>query len=495
MNKKRLIIFFCLFFIMTGGTLLNAQVSIGGSTPQPPQPFSVLELISTPTVSVGGLRLPQLNEADKASIKTALTGNDKSKGLLIYNSEKEQIEYWDGSQWVAMGSDVTLPWQISESTELSNSVSVGDKIYHLGPVTIGSDGASDPSAALNVIATNKGVLFPRVALLSTTDQTTVPSPTPGLLVYNTGKGGLTYTGYVFWNETEWVSLTSGSLAEGTIGAITCNGISITPPTYTADTEYMGTMSVPYTGSNGGVYPAMTLGPVNGLTATLASGNFTPGAGTLSFAVTGTPTVTSPETTTFSLNVGGRTCDAVIGAGDGIAPGDMVFYASNEFSATVGTGNIMTGTNPVGWMSTYVTDLPVIGGKLRLDGYFSGTTQTGSGGTPFNPRLVNITSSPVKLWFSAMSTVDNFNGNNVVIAAGSYLSLDNSLYYTAAPNQTITNPGTAISTAQNNTEVLTLDLQLDQKWYRVYYFPIIDNKDQTTVAGMTRKVYLSIQRLY
>ena len=47
-------------------------------------------------------------------------------------------------------------------------------------------GTSTPnaSAALDVTATNKGLLPPRVALTSTTDATTIASPAAGLLVYN-----------------------------------------------------------------------------------------------------------------------------------------------------------------------------------------------------------------------------------------------------------------------------------------------------------------------
>ena len=515
MNRKRLIYFFCLFSVMAGGAHLNAQVSIGGESPQVPQPFSILELVSTPTISIGGLRLPQLTEGDKAAIQSKLEGNDKSKGLLIYNSDKSRIEYWDGTQWVTSGSTVTLPWQVSASTAPSDSVSVSDDIYHLGSVTLGSSVAPDPTAALNVIATNKGVLFPRVALSSTTDSTTIPSPTKGLLLFNTGEGGLAYTGYVFWDGAEWVSLTSGSLAPGTIGAITCNGVSITPSTYTAGTPYTGTMSVPYTGSNGGVYPAMTLGPVNGLTATLVSGNFTPGAGTLSFAITGTPTVTTPETTTFSLNIGGQTCDAVVGAGDGIAPGDLVFYQTGPVAGNVGSDG-ENGNAPTSWLSNYIKDLPVVGGKLRLDGYFDSPVG-GSGTVSFNPRLVNISASNVKFWFSAMTTVDRYNAANLVLAPNSWVDLDNGIYSTWGANSvtsTATNPSVTPAVAPNgvgvgsnadasllgnaNGEVVTLDLSLDNKWYRIYYYMVVDNQDITPVgvpANCVRRLYLSIQRLY
>ncbi len=53
---------------------------------------------------------------------------------------------------------------------------------------------------LNVdnLASNKkkGFLAPKVALTSSMDQLTIPSPTKGLLVYNLGTAGLTVEGYL-----------------------------------------------------------------------------------------------------------------------------------------------------------------------------------------------------------------------------------------------------------------------------------------------------------
>ena len=48
---------------------------------------------------------------------------------------------------------------------------------------------ADPSAALDVKATNQGVLIPRVALTATNAATPVISPATSLLVYNTATAG------------------------------------------------------------------------------------------------------------------------------------------------------------------------------------------------------------------------------------------------------------------------------------------------------------------
>jgi hypothetical protein len=293
----------------------------------------------------------------------------------------------------------------------------------------------------------------------------------GMLVYNSGT--VLTKGYCYWSGTEWRSLTNSSLAQGTLGAIQCNAVSINPESYTAGKAYSGTMSVPYTGSNGGVYSAQTIGPVNGLTATLVAGNFTLGSGTLLYAVTGTPTVTSPTTTTFPISIGGKTCSAVVGFGTGIAPGDLVYYKTS-ISASVG-GNVL--------LSSLVNDLPVLGGKLMLDALLSSTA--------------NGANTAVKFWYSAMSTVNNYNASNYLLASGSYVKLDDGIYCGYGYNDIAgtSSPRIAGIGEGGHNEVLTADVVLDDKWYRINFFPTVDNKNTSSNADNTREIYLSIQRLY
>ncbi|MCF0060527.1 hypothetical protein MUK70_14885 [Dyadobacter chenwenxiniae] len=55
----------------------------------------------------------------------------------------------------------------------------------------------NPSAALDIHATNKGVLLPRVFLQSTTDAGAVANPEHGLLIFNTNPGLPDKTGFYF----------------------------------------------------------------------------------------------------------------------------------------------------------------------------------------------------------------------------------------------------------------------------------------------------------
>lgn len=72
----------------------------------------------------------------------------------------------------------------------------------------------DQSAILDVKSINKGFLPPRIALNSTTDIVTIPSPATGLFVYNTGAGTLTTKGYYYWDGAKWTRL---SIADGSGG--------------------------------------------------------------------------------------------------------------------------------------------------------------------------------------------------------------------------------------------------------------------------------------
>jgi hypothetical protein len=363
-----------------------------------------------------------------------------------------------------------------------------------GKVGIGSAPAA-ASAVLEVTSTNKGVLLPRVALASATDKTTIANPETGLLVYNTGTAALKTTGYLYWNGTDWRTLGGTSVVAGSVGAIPCSGATLVPGSYTSGIAYGGILNVPYTGGNGGTYAAQSIGPVNGLTATLPAGNFATGAGTLTYTVTGTPTETSPTPTTFGINIGGKSCSAVVGEGDGISPGDLVFYrTSAEIPASAGGGG-NDGTTAGNWLNAYQSNLPILGGKLRLDGYFSAAVTT-AGTISFNPRLVNVSSSPVRFFFSSMTTSDHFNTANIVLATNGWVNLDNGVWNGYGLNDILSSPrSTAINVGQQNTEVITVDLSLDEKWYRIYYYPIVDNMNTTGTSDDMRKIYLSIQRLY
>ena len=88
------------------------------------------------------------------------------------------------------------------------------------------------SSALDVTATNKGLLVPRVALTGSTDTATIASPATSLLVYNTATAGTSpnnvIPGYYYYTGTKWERLTNGGAnSVGAFTTATANGATIT----------------------------------------------------------------------------------------------------------------------------------------------------------------------------------------------------------------------------------------------------------------------------
>lgn len=72
----------------------------------------------------------------------------------------------------------------------------------------------DPSSVVDMVANDKGVLLPRVALTEITDATTVPSPADYLTVMNTATAGTgtdaVSPGYYYWLNNQWNAVSASS---------------------------------------------------------------------------------------------------------------------------------------------------------------------------------------------------------------------------------------------------------------------------------------------
>jgi len=79
---------------------VNAQVTIGNQAA--PHSFSLLELSTQKQKS--GLRLPQLTTVKRDSIASTLdftSHPNDAKGLVIYNTDTQCLQYWNGTKWVS----------------------------------------------------------------------------------------------------------------------------------------------------------------------------------------------------------------------------------------------------------------------------------------------------------------------------------------------------------------------------------------------------------
>ena len=169
--------------------------------------------------------------------------------------------------------------------------------------------------------------------------------------------------------------------------------------------------------------------------------------------------------------------------DDIVIGELVYY-HGSIPATTSGANILA--------STYLSDIPVLGGVLRLDAQFDGNSSGSGAVTTFNPRLYNISSRDIKIWVSEMSTHtgDSDNGN-IKLSPGDFRQFDDGVYL-----------------SQSHNETVTFDITMQEpepRWYRVYYAFRVDNKSSAgssnattsdaNTADNTRELFLSVQRLY
>ncbi len=103
-------------------------------------------------------------------------------------------------------------------------------------IAINTDGSQpNTSAILDIKNANKGLLIPRVNLVSETDATTIPSPVVSLLIYNTNAALPDGAGFYFWNANgKWSKLaTVNSLNNVSWGV---SGNNATDP----NTNFIGT---------------------------------------------------------------------------------------------------------------------------------------------------------------------------------------------------------------------------------------------------------------
>ena len=91
-------------------------------------------------------------------------------------------------------------------------------------IAINTDGSQpNASAMLDIKNANKGLLIPRVSLVSETDAATIPSPVLSLLVFNTNAALPDGVGFYFWNgNNKWSKLATLSALNNTSWGLSGN---------------------------------------------------------------------------------------------------------------------------------------------------------------------------------------------------------------------------------------------------------------------------------
>ena len=182
------------------------------------------------------------------------------------------------------------------------------------------------------------------------------------------------------------------------------------------------VSVPYTGGNGGNYAAISISSttVTGLTATAAAGNVANGNGNLVLTISGTPA--GNGTASFALSLGGQSCSFTVPVASPTPPAPTLSFCT-------GTGELnhaqRVGTYTIGGNSVTVTSTTT--GSISTNSYTTCGLTTKSGGTEManNSTLTLNFSRPVSniqirvedLDINETLTVTTSNGNPTITKFG------------------------------------------------------------------------------
>jgi len=129
-----------LITILFSTSPLKAQVTIGKDSI--PHNFSILELRTDN--KKGGLRLPQLTTMQRENLITGLSSSDATaaKGLVVYDTELNCLEFWNGSGWISLCYDTQpviactpAPSEISGPSTIGSSITETYSINSMSDVT------------------------------------------------------------------------------------------------------------------------------------------------------------------------------------------------------------------------------------------------------------------------------------------------------------------------------------------------------------------------
>lgn len=241
------------------------------------------------------------------------TPNGAFGGNLTFYDNQASVSFTGTTTMTATGLSVRCILHVPEGTVNSlNCSSVTN-----GGTLIAGNSASGVSSTVPYTGGNGGVHYGQsVTSIGVTGLTATVS---GGFLAN-GSGSLTYiiSGTPSDSGTARFNLAIGGqgcilyrevdLPPGSITSLNCNIGPFNSGILKAGITASGVSTlIQYTGGIAGSHNGQTVNStgVTGLTATLLEGNFSNGAGWLTYTITGTPSV--PGTANFALNIGGQSC--------------------------------------------------------------------------------------------------------------------------------------------------------------------------------------------
>lgn len=326
-------------------TALSAQTVIGGDTIDL---SAMLDIQGTDK----GILLPRLSNAQRNAIAAP------AKGLLLFNTEENCIQintgtpllplwkclgeglpaagnqpgnilYWNGSGWVRLapglpGQQLSLSLQGSPvwtgaTFPVVNTLPINSVTHQF----VGEGPVFQAVVGGNVSADGGGPLLGKGVVCSTDDNPTFSNASKFLNVLGLSGVGM-YTGSIddllpgtTYKCRAYALNSAGTVygeqqtfttsPQGTLSSLNCAGATLSAGLVAGKSPDGTILTIPYTGGNGGVYAGRVTAStgLEGLTASLAAGTLTLGAGNLQYVLTGTtPTA---GTANFNIRIGGQSC--------------------------------------------------------------------------------------------------------------------------------------------------------------------------------------------
>ncbi|MFN8285372.1 MAG: interleukin-like EMT inducer domain-containing protein [Chitinophagales bacterium] len=153
--------------------------------------------------------------AANASVSLAYDVTDQRWLVTSFNN------FYPKNAWSLRGNGGTNPANdyigTSDAQDLSIRTNGTERIKVQNSTgNVGINTSPDANAALDIASTNKGLMIPRVALISTTNPVSGSKP-DGLMVYNTSTSG-TYSipGIYMWKGTDWVRVIENTTVSGSL---------------------------------------------------------------------------------------------------------------------------------------------------------------------------------------------------------------------------------------------------------------------------------------
>ena len=316
-------------------TALSAQTVIGGDTIDL---SAMLDVQGTDK----GILLPRLSNAQRNAIAAP------AKGLLLFNTDENCIQinagtplsplwkclgeglpaagnqsgnilYWNGSAWVRLPP--ALPGQLLSLSRQGTPAWTGPTYPTVTTLPATSVTSLSAEVGGNVSADGGGVISTRGVVYGTTDDLTLESGTTRYNVFpSVGSFSLSISGLspnTVYKYRAFASNSAGveygdiqtftTYPPGAVTALNCAGATFSAELVAGKSPNGTTLTIPYTGGNGGSYPSQstTSTGLTGLTASLAAGAFSLGVGSVQYTITGTTPITG--TASFNISIGGQSC--------------------------------------------------------------------------------------------------------------------------------------------------------------------------------------------